>query len=676
MANGIIPKRTLEEIRFRNDIVDVVGSYLNLKKSGSAFKTTCPFHKEKTPSFHVNPQRQIYHCFGCGAGGDVFGFIMAYEGVDFTTSARMLAERSGITLEFEKGAAGKGAEKDVLYRLHGEVADLFHRGLLKSPRAAEARAELERRKLSGDIAEEFLIGYAPPSWDTIYKWALGKKYRMEQIVAAGLAVKSTKPGSDQNYYDRFRNRLMFPVHDELGRVVAFSGRILGSDDKGAKYVNSPDTLLFRKGRILYALSKARRAITETRTAIICEGQIDVIRCHQAGIKNAVAAQGTAFTEDHARILKRYSDEVTIVFDTDVAGENAAVKAARIFLQVGLAVRIASLPKDEDPDSYILKEGPDAFRKAVEAARPVVHFQIDAASKHEDHSTEVGLMRIARSTLETIMQSPSAVQRAKLVQMTAERLGLPVNALQEEFKQMQRRTRRPFEKKPDQTKQKSRPREEEALAEHVVANPATGELVLEYLPMAMFTDNDCRVVVNSAIEAAATEKELIGVVATHCENDPETCKFAVAVQMAPAKATGKEYSDDDAVKDIILYMWRKELKRKRTDLEQKLIAGSDDIELRTESIQLRNDIKQLSMWDTGVPIIEIRMEGQGAEDGERKTDVSLPALPELVLGPAGEPTRPHVGQGGQEEAEDEFVDEGVEEVIGEDGEPMQEIIEPD
>jgi DNA primase len=422
----VIPRKVLDDIRFRNDIVDVIGSYFELKRAGASYKALCPFHKEKTPSFHVNPQRQIFHCFGCGAGGDVFRFVMQHESVDFTTAAKMLAQRAGVVVELEEdGEAGE--DKAVLYRIHEAVTEFYRRCLQTASPAEVARAYLARRKLDAAAAEAFRIGYAPNRWDAMEQWAEKHKHRIEDLERGGLVVRNTKPGGHR-FYDRFRHRVMFPVCDEQGRVIAFSGRLLEEDAKEAKYVNSPDSPLFHKNRTLYALDKARKPIVEAREAIVCEGQIDVIRCHLAGFTTAVASQGTAFTEEHARILRRYADSVCLVYDGDQAGQDAAIRTSETFLDAGLAVRVVSLPEGEDPDSFLLKSGPEKFRKAIEASQSAVGFLLSVLSSREDTTTEVGTMRATKAVLRMLGHSPNPNLRSRMVEDAAERLRLPPSVL--------------------------------------------------------------------------------------------------------------------------------------------------------------------------------------------------------------------------------------------------------
>ncbi len=597
----IIPKRVLEEIRFRNDIVEVIQSYLNLKRSGSTFKAICPFHKEKTPSFHVNPQRQIWHCFGCGAGGDVFGFIMEREGVDFVTAAKMLADRSGVNVDLEEGDSGT-KNKNELFKINKEAASFYHRTLLKGRNAAVARTYLKERELDKSTIEEFMIGFAPNQWDAVLKGADKKNYTVDQLETVGLIIcKEKKNNTGTRCYDRFRNRVMFPIHDEQDRIVGFSGRTLEADDQGAKYVNTPETPLFKKSRILYGLNKARRNIVDAGEAIICEGQVDVIRCHQAGFNTAVAPQGTSFTEDHVRIVNRYADSGVIAFDQDVAGQNAAIKTARLFMDAGMAVRIAALPEGQDPDSFILKEGAESFRALIESAASVVAYQVQVLSSREKAHTEVGLMRISREILETISRSPNSVQKARLIQEASERLGVPASALNDELARMTRKkssgSRGNMGK--GRKKKSSHSPDEVALCEciiHIQDNPEIENLVREKLPLEFLTNKVCRTVVEACLEASRKGEQVHEII-SFLDNPPEGVQeFFAYILMQPSKIRGEDLSIVDAAKDAILGIWRKKLKAEREALPE----GS---ERRT---QITMDLKALRTWKTGAPIIEMEI----------------------------------------------------------------------
>ena len=601
----VVPKRVLEEIRFKNDIVEVIGSYFTLKPAGATFRALCPFHKEKTPSFHVNPQRQIFHCFGCGAGGDVFGFIQQHEGVDFMDAVKILAQRGGVRLEMEDEDGGKAGDKETLFRIHAEIAAFYQRCLLTMASAAHARAYLEKRDLGRDVIEEFLIGYAPNRWDAAIQWGRKNKYTPELLERAGLVLKKSGDENPAHYYDRFRNRVVFAILDAQSRVIGFSARTLEEKTDTAKYVNSPETPIFQKSRVLYALDKARRHIvgSETREAIVCEGQIDCIRCHVAGFKTAVAAQGTAFTEDHARILRRFADSAVLVFDSDRAGQDAAIRTAGIFMEAGLAVSVASLPQGDDPDSFIRKNGPEAFRKLLDAAQTAVGFQIDVLSRREKLDSEVGLMRVARAVLEGISRSPNAVQRAKLVQLAAERLNLPVTALDDDLRHLLSR-RRPSDTTPDAAPAETAaetppPPEEERLCEHVAhasEHPEIVELVRSYLPLQKLTDALCRRFAEAALNAADDGRPIVDSLRDGGAADTRLLAFAAKVQSAPAKARG-ESSPEDAVKDLILRIWRRDFERQRAAL-----AKSTDKAAAERSSELTYHLNRLRTWEDGAPII--------------------------------------------------------------------------
>src|ERR1051326_2086458 len=331
---GFFSTSTLEQIRAASDIVDVIGSYLPLKRAGANFVTLCPFHKEKSPSFNVNPHRQIFHCFGCHKGGDVFAFVQEYENIDFPEAVRRLAERARIPLEFEKDPAGQKTRylKETLLKIHEQIAQRWQGALAGEAGGQVARDYLEKRGVPQEAIKAFRLGYAPEAWDDTVNWARGKGYELPVVEQAGLILR--KEGSD-HFYDRFRGRLIFPICDEQGRVIGFSGRVLAGDEKTAKYVNSPETPIFTKGKVLFALDKAKRAILDAGFAVVCEGQLDLIACHMAGLQNVVAPQGTALTADHCRILKRYVDEVVLCFDGDTAGRRAAARAFDDLLSAGI-----------------------------------------------------------------------------------------------------------------------------------------------------------------------------------------------------------------------------------------------------------------------------------------------------------------------------------------------------
>ncbi|MCX7886192.1 MAG: DNA primase [Verrucomicrobiae bacterium] len=435
----LISDRTLEQIRAANDIVEVINRYFPLKRRGANFVALCPFHKEKTPSFNVHPQKQIWHCFGCGAGGDVFKFLMRYENLSFTEAVRRLAERAGITVEFDAGhTATKREEKELLFRLHEQVAAFFHEQLLQQPATSPVAAYLDKRKIGPTTVGRWRLGYAPDGWDELVRWSAAHKFHPSLLESAGLALKRESGG----YYDRFRARLIFPIWDEQGRVVAFSGRTLTDDPDQPKYINSPETAIFQKGRILFALDRAKRAILDTKQAIVCEGQLDTITCHEHGFENVVAPQGTAFTEHHARILKRYADEVILMFDADQAGQNAAIRNAEPLWELGINIRVALLPEGEDPDSFLKKHGAENLRAVLDSAPGFFDFLLQLFSRQLDPGTERGKVQLADQMTPWLCRIRDPVLQAAFAQRTAARLEVREEVLRQKMRDFIRRGTHP------------------------------------------------------------------------------------------------------------------------------------------------------------------------------------------------------------------------------------------
>lgn len=587
-------KDTVEEVRAHSDIVEVISSRIELKRAGAAFKACCPFHNERTPSFHVNPQRQIFHCFGCGTGGDVFRFIMEFEKTDFMGALRMLAERSNIEIDFDRGeSSGNRNRKTRLLELHELAAAFYRDTLLKAPEADGARDYLAGRRLSPEITDLFQIGYAPDSWDALLNHARSKGFQETELTDAGLLSSSEK---SNRRYDRFRARLMFPIRNEAGRVIGFSGRTLEKDFQGGKYVNSPETLLFHKSRILFALDQARKAIAESRSALIVEGQIDAIRCHEAGICNTVASQGTALTPDHARIIKRYADEVVLILDADPAGENAALKSIDAFVAAGLAVRVATLPEGEDPDSLIRDRGRAAFESAIESALPAIDFQLDTLSRRENIETQAGLLRVSQIIRKTLACCPTAVIRDRMLQRAAERLKVSPAALYEDVHTVQQQeARKPLSTaRRNSTGEKRRdaapPREESGLLEHLIQfHKDLLPLISDYLLPHDFKNPDCRLLYEKLL--SNTPEELMSELAMLPES---TQNLASRLQLA-ARAISDEVKPDEVARDYILVLIRNRLEQERESLD------SGQIIRRVEITRLLTLIRK--GWDAAAPHLE-------------------------------------------------------------------------
>lgn len=432
-----VPESTIREIRERADIVDVLSSYgVDLKRAGADFVGLCPFHHEKTPSFHVHPTSGFYKCFGCGKGGDVIAFLQEHQGMSFMDALTVLADRYGVELKKEEDPRFKYRKR--LYSLTAQVSEFYRRCLASTKEAQTARDYLASRNIDKATQDAFSIGYAPKTPDIILQWADKYGFSWQELADAGI-VKMPDEGAspDRKPFHRFAGRLMFSIKDSAGRVVAFSGRQLVASKKSGKYVNSPETEIFKKGNILYGLDKAAANITKSphREAILCEGQIDCIRLHTGGFPIAVAPQGTAFTPEHAAILKRYADSAVLVFDDDTAGHKATIKAAGILFALGMPVRVISLPDGDDPDTYLSStdagKGPEGFKRLLANAESAVAFQCRILRAAEPNPNAIdAVQRISKAVLETIALCKNSVLKDSLLAEASASLGIPKEVLQE------------------------------------------------------------------------------------------------------------------------------------------------------------------------------------------------------------------------------------------------------
>ena len=418
---------TVEQIKERLDIADVVGSYVHLEKAGSNFKARCPFHNEKTPSFFVSPARQTYHCFGCNRGGDIFSFIEEIEGVDFYGALKILAEKAGVEItRFSKKYA---SENEALFSVMEDAAVFFERSLRNS---SDAIDYLKSRGVEGKTAKVFRLGFAPCTWDELTRFLRSKGHSEKNIERAGLAISGKR-----GLYDRFRCRVMFPLSDSSGRVVAFSGRILESvaqrhgEKTDAKYVNSPETPLFNKSRILYGLDKAKMEIRKKGYCVLVEGQMDIVMSHQAEVKNTVAASGTALTTEHLDVIKRFASEIVVAFDADSAGFAASKRAIDEALARGFEVKIALLPKGSDPaDIIVSPDGPEKWRELIEGAVHIIEFFM-AAVKENARSDRELKVRAGEEVVPYIARLANKMEQAHFVSFVANAVGVSEEVIWEE-----------------------------------------------------------------------------------------------------------------------------------------------------------------------------------------------------------------------------------------------------
>ena len=420
---------TLDQIRGRVDIVELVREFVpGLKRAGRHWKACCPFHSEKTPSFMVNPDRQIYKCFGCQEGGGVFQFLMKIENLTFPEAVKELADRAGVKLESEAGMSARDKESLSLRKALEFALGFYREALKKSPAAETARKYLVKRKIGDEAQEAFALGYAPADGQALMEAALKAGITQQTLEKAGVAGFQEGRG---RYYDFFRDRLLFPIFDTKGEIVGFGGRILG--DGEPKYLNGRDTPLFSKSRTLYGLSHAVPTIRKLRRAIVLEGYTDVIGCWRHGFRFAVAPLGTALTSEHALLLKRYADEIVLLFDPDAAGAAASLRGAEVLMEADVAVKIASLPDGLDPDEFLDERGPEAFTERLDQAVDLAEFKTTQVLAQLPKAPELEeKVQAAASVLETIAKQPNLILRKEWVRRLAERMKLDPAALEGEM----------------------------------------------------------------------------------------------------------------------------------------------------------------------------------------------------------------------------------------------------
>ncbi|KOP56038.1 MULTISPECIES: DNA primase [Pseudomonas syringae group] len=427
---GLIPQSFIDDLLNRTDIVDVVSSRVQLKKSGKNYSACCPFHKEKTPSFSVSPDKQFYYCFGCGAGGNALGFIMDHDNLDFPQAVEDLAKAAGMEVPREQGVKGQKPRQPTdspLYPLLTAAAEFYRQALKSHPSRKAAVDYLKGRGLSGEIARDFGLGFAPPGWDNLYKHLSSDSLQQKVMIDAGLLIENAETGKR---YDRFRDRVMFPIRDSRGRVIAFGGRVLG-DDK-PKYLNSPETPVFHKGQELYGLFEARKFNRNLDEIIVVEGYMDVIALAQQGLRNAVATLGTATSEEHLKRLFRVVPNVLFCFDGDQAGRNAAWRALEATLsnlQDGRRARFLFLPEGEDPDTLVRSEGTDAFKARInQHAQPLADYFFEQLTKESDPRSLEGKAHMATLAAPLIDKVPGANLRTLMRQRLTEITGLTGEAV--------------------------------------------------------------------------------------------------------------------------------------------------------------------------------------------------------------------------------------------------------
>lgn len=427
---GFIPEQKIADIQHAADLVEVVGETVLLKNAGRNFVGLCPFHSEKAPSFTVSPDKQIFYCFGCKAGGNVFRFVMMQDGLSFPEAARALGRRYGIDIPVQSKRAGshvQPSERKEMSRINQSALDFFRRQLAQHPDGKRARAYLEERGISKEIIDRFSLGYAPREWEALHRYFSRTGVSLQMASKCGLIIaRKNRPGS----YDRFRDRIIFPIFHLNGEVVGFGGRVL--DDALPKYLNSPDSILFNKSRSLYGLQQSKEACRKIGSVIIVEGNIDVLTLHQHGIENTAATLGTALTNDHIRRLKGFATRFFLVYDSDDSGMKAAERIAASLIEAHVDVHVVVLPPGHDPDSYLTEFGADSFLKVISKSLKIMPFLTECAVKKYGLSTE-GRIRIAEDLKSTLSSIGDRMSRSLYVKQVAERIGVDESELLEKVR---------------------------------------------------------------------------------------------------------------------------------------------------------------------------------------------------------------------------------------------------
>jgi DNA primase len=426
----------VQQIKERLGIEEVISTYIKLEKSGNNLKAKCPFHNEKTPSFYVSPGRDSYYCFGCGASGDIFSFVEEFEGLDFKGALKMLATRAGV--ELVRQNKEEESEKEKLYKAHEEATIFF-----QSKITPEVEDYLLKRGLNRESIQSFRIGFAPNDWRQLYEHLTKRGYSEAILEKGGLIKKSDQAnaGEKQRYYDRFRGRIMFPISDSSGRVIAFSGRIWEDDGKSAKYLNSTETPIFSKSATLYGLDRAKESIRKNNFAILVEGQMDLVLAHQTGYRNTVATSGTALSDTEVSkenvvtnlgLIRRMTENIVLAFDGDKAGLSACERAGKIALSLGMDVKVASMPEGEDPADLISKQGADAWKEAVKNSRHIIDYLLTKVLKNNSDTRKAGRV-INEKILPYIASIDSAIEQGHFIKLVSEKAGISESAIREDLK---------------------------------------------------------------------------------------------------------------------------------------------------------------------------------------------------------------------------------------------------
>ncbi len=592
---AFIDNKTIEEIKMRLSIVDVISDYVKLERSGKNWRGLCPFHMEKTPSFFVNEEKGVYHCFGCNASGNMFNFIMDIENVSFVESIKILAKKANVEVRYKDGEFQKqNREKELIYKVNKRAEFIYNFFLLNKPEGKEALEYLKKRNISKETIEEFKLGWAPKNGNKIYEILKKESYSEVIMSKAGLIL----PGKDNTFFDRFRGRLIFPIIDAMEHTIGFGGRIITDIPNSPKYLNTPETEVFSKRKNLYALNLSREYIREKKSAIIVEGYFDVISLYQAGIKNVVAPLGTALTEEQVLLLKRYADEIILIFDSDTAGSNATIRSISLLLKTDLKIRIGRLPAKEDPDSFVRKYGKEKFLKIIDEAPSFLNFIIVTAFRRFNYKNSEGKNKILQFLFPIINLISDEILKNDVLKYLSEKLGIREEVLINEFKKFQRKGR--YEKiiiKNDKVKKIDTVIiSERLLVMLMLLEPIIKEKMISIINIDDIQDNIARTILSIIINYFKDTKEIDITNFTEYITDNSIKSFITSNIILMAKEKEKFGNDNEAYKKYIEKQINDYLYRiKIYNINKKIEELNKKIEVLTdfnEITRVENEVQKL------------------------------------------------------------------------------------
>ncbi len=566
-----VPSQIIEEIRSRCDIVEVIGSYLPLKQRGGSYYAICPFHNEKTPSFAVNPAKQIFHCFGCGVGGDVFSFVARHQDLSFYEAIKVLADRCGVGLSHKQQSSQelhRLKEREQFFAIN-KLAANYYQQLLNDQPGAAAREYLAHRGVSNQCIEKFGLGYAPAGWNHLLKHMANQGVVTQKLLQVGLIISRSK---GEGFYDRFRQRLMFPIYNTQGKVIGFGGRAL-DDEQQPKYLNSPDTPLYHKGEGFYGLNWALEDIGKNGSAIIVEGYLDLITAHQYGFTNVVATLGTAITQAQVRQLRQLAKEVVIFFDSDSAGISAAARSWTLFLESGLRVRVATLEAEGDPDSYLRTFGVAAFEECIEKAINLLDFVIDQSIAQSNLNNIEGKIACLNKILPVLASINNRVERTSYLKQLAERLNIEGGILLQELRKVVESGRRKLDKPlsvSDGSLGSASQLAEKMLIQLMICYPSTRQRALSELEANDF-NSAVYAAIFKAVQATQPDVEEVDITALMSKLQAEAAKAFVSLV---AMESEHFENPDQVAADCVQAIRKKRLKAKLNDLQLRIKSTAD------------------------------------------------------------------------------------------------------